>query len=154
MHNKTIILITGLLCVLLAFAGCTGTPNAPVVPQGTVAAVTQTIIATSAGPDLVVSPTDSMIDAYKLDVNVDKDYLGDVIVTFQGGAGLKQVNKIDATLTRGDGLIKTEDVGIRIGDNVILNGTKITDRVMVYATMKDGKRYKIVDTRVPYKPRV
>jgi hypothetical protein len=154
MHIKTIILITGLLCVFLAIAGCTGTQNAPVAPQGTVAAVTQTTSAVSAGPDLVVSPTDSMIEAYKLDVNVDKDYLGDVIVTFQGGSGLKQVNKIEVTLIRADGQMKSENVGIRIGDTVTMSGTKNTDRVMVYATMKDGKKYKIIDTLLPYKPRV
>jgi hypothetical protein len=154
MHIKTIILLTGLLCALLAIAGCTGTQNAPVAPQGTVAAVTQTLSATSAGPDLVVSPTDSMIEAYKLDVNVDKDYLGDVIVTFQGGAGLKQVTKIDATLNRADGQVIMKDVGITLGSTVTLAGTKNTDRVMVYASMRDGKRYKIIDSLLPYKPRV
>ena len=151
MHIKTILLITGLLCVLVALAGCTGTQTSPVVTQGTVPAGTQTAPATSAGPDLAVSPTDSMIEAYKLDVNVDKDYLGDIAVTFQGGSGLKQVNKIDAILNRGDGQVKMADVGIKIGDYVLLNGTKITDRVMVYATMKDGKRYKIFDALLPYK---
>lgn len=95
-----------------------------------------------------------MIEAYKLDVNVDKDYLGNVIVTFQGGSGLKQVTKIDATLNRADGQVKTADVGITLGATATLEGTKNTDRVMVYATMRDGKRYKIIDSLIPFKPRV
>lgn len=153
MYIKTILLITGLLCVLLAIAGCTGTQNAPVVTQVTVPAVTQTASATLAGPDLAVSPTDSIIEAKKVNVNVEKDYLGNVIVTFQGGNGLQQVNKIDVTLNRADGVVKTADVGIGVGDTVTLEGTKNTDRVIVYVTMKDGKRYKIIDSLMAFKPR-
>jgi len=153
MQIKTFILITGLLCVFLAIAGCTGTQNAPVVSQATVPAGTQTVSAASAGPDLVPSPTDSIIEANKVNVNVEKDYLGNVIVTFQGGSGLQQVNKIDAILNRADGQVKTADVGIRLDDTVTLEGTRNTDRVMVYVTMKDGKRYKIVDSLMPYKAR-
>jgi hypothetical protein len=153
MQIKTFILITGLLCVFLAIAGCTGTQNAPVVSQATVPAGTQTVSASSAGPDLVPSPTDSIIEANKVNVNVEKDYLGNVIVTFQGGSGLQQVNKIDAILNRADGQVKTADVGIRLDDTVTLEGTRNTDRVMVYVTMKDGKRYKIVDSLVPFKAR-
>lgn len=153
MYIKTILLITGLLCVLLAIAGCTGTQNAPVVTQVTVPAVTQTASATLAGPDLAVSPTDSIIEAKKVNVNVEKDYLGNVIVTFQGGNGLQQVNKIDVTLNRADGVVKTADVGIVVGDTVTLEGTKNTDRVIVYVTMKDGKRYKIIDSLMAFKPR-
>jgi hypothetical protein len=154
MHIKTILLITGLLCVLLATAGCTGTQNLPVVPQGTVAAVTQTASAVPTTPDLVPSPTDNIIDANKVNINVEKDYLGNIIVTFQGGNGLKQVNKIDVTVIRADGQVKTADVGILVDSQATLEGTKNTDRVVVYVTMKDGKRYKIIDTLMPFKPRV
>jgi hypothetical protein len=152
MQLKTIILITGILAVLLAIAGCTGT--SPVVPQGTVTAVTQAVPATTPTPDLVVSPTDSIIEANSVIINVDKDYLANVIVTFQGGNGLKQVNKIEVTLIRADGLTKTADVGTTIGSAVTLEGTKNADRIMVYVTMKDGKRYKVVDSLIPFKPRV
>lgn len=152
MQIKTIILITSLLCVLLATAGCTGT--SPVAPQGTVTAVTQAVPATSPTPDLVVSPTDSIIEANNVIINVDKDYLANVIVTFQGGNGLKQVNKIEVTLIRTDGLTKTADVGTTIGSVATLEGTKNADRIMVYVTMKDGKKYKVIDSLIPFKPRV
>jgi hypothetical protein len=154
MQIKTIILITSLLCALLAIAGCTGTQTSPVVPQGTVAAVTPAVPATSATPDLAVSPTDSIIDANNVVVNVEKDYLANVIVTFQGGNGLKQVNKIEVTLIRTDGLTKTAEVGTTIGSAATLEGTKNADRIIVYVTMKDGKKYKVVDTLIPFKPRV
>jgi hypothetical protein len=152
MQNQHTFLIIALLCMLLALAGCTGTQNTPVAPQGTVPAGIQTAAA-SAGPDLVVSPTDSIIEANKVNVNVEKDHLANVIVTFQGGSGLQQVNKIDVTLNRADGQVKTADVGIRVDDSATLEGTKNTDRVIVYVTMKDGRRYKIVDTLVSFKAR-
>ena len=101
-----------------------------------------------------MSPTDSIIDAYKLDFNVEKDYLGNVVVEFQGGSGLKQVNKIDVTLNRADGQVINKEVGINMGDSVTLEGTKNTDRIMIYVTMKDGKRYKVVDSLVPFKTRL
>jgi hypothetical protein len=100
-----------------------------------------------------VSPTDSIIDANTVNVNVEKDYLGNVIVTFQGGNGLQQVNRIEVTLIRADGQILTSDVGIRVGDTITLEGTKNTDRVTVYVTLKDGKRYKIIDSLMPFRPR-
>jgi len=142
-----------LLCILLALAGCTGTQNTPVTPVPTTSAVAGPSAVVTAGVDLVPSPTDVVIDANKVNVNVEKDYLGNIIVTFQGGSGLQMVNKIDVTLNRADGQVKTADVGIRVDDTVTLEGTKNTDRVMVYVTMKDGKRYKIIDTLSPYKAR-
>jgi hypothetical protein len=149
MHGKITVSGLILLCILITFAGCTGTQNVPATPQGTLPAVTQAPSA-PAGPDLVPSPTDSIIEANKVNINVEKDYLGNVIVTFQGGSGLQQVNKIDVTLNRADGQVKTAEVGIRMDDTVTLEGTKNTDRILVYVTMKDGKRYKVVDSLVPF----
>ena len=143
-----------LLCILLVLAGCTGTPSSPAAPPATtIPVVAPTAPVTSAGPDLVPSPTDSIIEANKVNVNVEKDYLGNVIVTFQGGSGLQLVNTIDVTLNRSDGQVKTAAVGIRLDDTATLEGTKDTDRVIVYVTMKDGKRYKIIDSLLAYKAR-
>jgi hypothetical protein len=142
-----------LLCILIILAGCTGAQTPPVAPQTTVPAATPTPSPPSAGPDLVPSPTDSVIEANRVNVNVEKDYLGDVIVIFQGGSGLQQVNKIDVTLHRADSEVVSAEVGSRVGDTITMEGTKNTDRVIVYVSMKDGKRYKIIDTLVPYKAR-
>lgn len=152
-HSLT---ITGLvlLCILLALAGCTGSQNPPAVPPGTVTPAAQTgTMAPAAAPDLVPLPTDTMVEANRVNVNVEKDYLAEVTVTFQGGSGLQQVNKIDVTLYRADGEVKTKEVGIRVDDSITLQGTKDTDRIIVRVTMKDGKTYKIIDTILPYRTR-
>jgi hypothetical protein len=142
-----------LLCILLTITGCTGTQNSAVTPVPATSPAAGPSVLVTAGADLVPSPTDSILEANKVNVNVEKDYLGNVIVTFQGGSGLQQVNKIDATLNRADGQVKTADVGISVDDTVTLEGTKNTDRLIVYVSMKDGKRYKIIDTLMPYKAR-
>jgi hypothetical protein len=152
-HSLT---ITGLvlLCILLAFAGCTGSQNPPAAPSGTVPPAAQTgTMAPAAGPDLVPSPTDTMVEANRINVNVEKDYLAEVTVTFQGGSGLQQVNKIDVTLNRADGGITKKEVGIRVDDSITLQGTKDTDRIIVHVTMKDGRTYKIIDSLLPYRTR-
>jgi hypothetical protein len=154
MQNQRTILVLALLCILLILAGCTGSQNAPAAPaapQQTVAANTQSVSTASAGPDLVPSPTDSVIEANKVNFNIEKDHLANVIVTFQGGSGLQQVNKIDVTLNRADGQVKAGEVGILVDDSVTLEGTKNTDRVMVYVSMKDGKRYKLRDELISFK---
>jgi hypothetical protein len=142
-----------LLCLFIALTGCTGTQNPATTPAPATSASAAPSAVITAAADLVPSPTDSIIDANKVNVNVEKDYLGNVIVTFQGGSGLQMVNNVEATLNRADGQVKTADVGNRVDDTATLEGTKNTDRVMVYVTMKDGKRYKIVDSLVPYKAR-
>jgi len=152
MQHKFIISGLVLLCILLALTGCTGTQNTPAAPAPAKSAGAVPSAAPAA-PDLEPSPTDSIIEANKVNVNVEKDHLANIIVTFQGGSGLAQVNKIDVTLNRADGQIKTADVGIRVDDSVTLEGTRNTDRVMVYVTMKNGQRYKIIDTLVSFKAR-
>ncbi len=142
-----------LICMLLAFSGCTGTQNPPVTPVAVTSAGVAPSAAVTAGADLVPSPTDNLLEANKVNVNVEKDYLGNVIVTFQGGSGLQQVNKIDVALNRADGIVKTADVGITLDATATLEGTKNTDRVIVYVTMKDGRRYKIVDSLLPFRAR-
>ncbi|MDD1684484.1 MAG: hypothetical protein LUQ19_01195 [Methanoregula sp.] len=152
MHKSRTVLIVTLLCMILALAGCTGSQSAPAAPQGTAPAAAPSAAAPS-GPDMEPSPTDSIIEANRVNFNVEKDHLGNVILTFQGGSGLAQVNKIDVTLNRADGQVKTANIGISVGDTVTLEGTKDTDRAIVYVTMKDGKRYKLVDSLVPFRTR-
>lgn len=152
MQEKTILSGIVLICILVAITGCTASQKPVETPAATSSAATPAA-AVTAGTDLVTSPTDSILEANKVNINVEKDHLGNVIVTFQGGSGLQQVNKIDVTLNRADGQVKTGTVGINMDDSLTLEGTKNTDRVMVYVSMKDGKRYKLVDTLVPFKAR-
>jgi hypothetical protein len=90
----------------------------------------------------------------------EKDYLGIITVTFQGGLGMNSIKKVDITLTRADGSIETATVGTKKGDEVDLQGTRgtgsergQTDRVEVWVTTNEVQRYKIVDVLREYRSR-
>ncbi|MDP2796903.1 MAG: hypothetical protein Q8N94_05250 [Methanoregula sp.] len=141
-----------LICAALAIAGCTGsqnTPAAPVAGPGT----GSPDMSVSAG-NMVVSPTDAVPDYNMVTADVgEKDYLGNIPVIFQGGMGQIHVKKIDVTLYRSDGLVKTATIGIKKGDLVELEGTKQIDRVVVRVSMDNGQSYTINDVMSPYRTR-
>ena len=139
-----------LICTALAIAGCTGTQNTSAAP----AAGSGTGSSGSSTGNMVVSPTDAVPDYnfVKADVG-EKDYLGNIPVIFQGGMGQIHVKKIDVTLYRSDGQVKTATIGINKGDQVELEGTKQTDRVVVRVSMDNGQSYTINDVMSPYRTR-
>jgi len=153
MQLKAVLSLVLLMIAIIAFAGCTGTqPTAAPATQSSGAAGTAPAAAPSvSGASLVPSPTDSVVAARQVNINIEKDYLGNVIYTFQGGAGLIHVKKIDITLNRADGTTRTGTLGITVDSTATLEGTKNTDRAIVSVTLDDGNTYKMVDTLVPFK---
>lgn len=153
MNSRYVLLFATLLCIVTVIAGCTGTQNAPAAATPSSQPSAAGTPASTSSASLVPTETDSLDAARSVTVNIEKDHLGTIIATFQGGAGLIHVRKIDVTLNRADGQTKTASVGIKAGDSASLEGTKQTDRCIVYVTLDDGKSYKIFDDLIPYKPR-
>jgi hypothetical protein len=155
MQYKITISLIFLICAALAMAGCTGTQPAPAAPAagpGTVSPGAPGNSGTSG--NLVVSPTDAVPEYNMVKVDVsEKDYLGNIPVIFQGGMGQIHVKKIDVTLYRSDGQTKSTTIGIKKGDQVELEGTKQTDRVVVRVSMDNGESYLINDVLSPYRTR-
>jgi hypothetical protein len=90
----------------------------------------------------------------------EKDYLGIITVTFQGGMGMNSIKKVDVTLTRADGSTQTATIGTKKGDQVELQGTRgsgsergPSDRVEVWVTTNQVQTYKIVDVLREYRSR-
>lgn len=156
MQYRVTLFVIFIICAAIAIAGCTGTSNAPVAPAtapaGSESSSTGTQVSTGS---LVVTTTDPVPEYNLVMADVgEKDYLGNIPVIFQGGMGLIHVKKIDVTLYRADGQVKTVTMGIKKGDQVELEGTKQTDRVVVYVSMDNGDRYKINDVLSPYRTRM
>ncbi|PKL70504.1 MAG: hypothetical protein CVV30_03895 [Methanomicrobiales archaeon HGW-Methanomicrobiales-1] len=151
MKNRIILSLVFLICIALAIAGCTGTQTTSAAsPTGT----TTGSSGSSAAGNLAVSPTDAVPDYNMVTVDVgEKDYLGNIPVIFQGGMGQIHVKKIDVTLYRSDGQIKTATIGINKGDQAELEGTKQTDRVVVRVSMDNGQSFTINDVQSPYRTR-
>jgi hypothetical protein len=150
MHLKTAFSLVILLCTVLAIAGCTSAPSLTPATQAPVATAAPSSgspasTVASSGGNLVPSPTDVVVASRTLTLNVEKDYLGNVVVTFQGGNGNGHVKSFDVTVNRADGQVSTGKLGVNIGDVVTLPATKDTDRVIVVANMDDGKAYKVID---------
>ena len=151
MKNRITLSLVFLICIALAIAGCTGTQTTPAAsPTGTATGPS----GSSAAGNLVVSPTDALPDSSVVTIDVgEKDYLGNIPVIFQGGMGQIQVKKIDVTLYRSDGQVRSYTIGTKKGDEADLEGTKQTDRVVVYVSMNSGQRYKTNDALSPYRTR-
>jgi hypothetical protein len=106
-------------------------------------------------------PTDVMPANIAVSVSVgEKDYLGNIPVTFNGGAGQINVNSIQVVLTRVDGSTETQTLGSDTGDTVNLAGTRgsgslegQSDRVQVYVTMNNGVTYEVADVLREYRSR-
>ena len=150
MQYRVTFSIIFLICAALAIAGCTGPQNTSAAP----AAGSGTGSSGSSAGNMVVSPTDAVPEYNFVMANVgEKDYLGNIPVIFQGGMGQIHVKKIDVTLYRSDGQVKSVTMGIKKGDQVELEGTKQTDRVVVRVSMDNGQSYTINDVMSPYRTR-
>ncbi|MGD0081356.1 MAG: hypothetical protein ABSB80_12005 [Methanoregula sp.] len=148
MQDTIALPLTLLLCAAILFAGCTGSPG----PAGTSSPPTGTASGSApAGGSLTTSPTDAMPANIAETLTVqEKVYDGTIPVIFNGGMEQNLIAAINVTLYRADGQIVTRTIGTKKGDEVILQGTKQTDRVVVYMTMMNGVTYKVADVLSPY----
>jgi hypothetical protein len=90
----------------------------------------------------------------------EKDYLGIIPVTFQGGLGMNTIKKVEIKLTRADGSTQEATVGTNKGDSVELQGTRGTgsergsaDRVEVWVTTNQVQIFKVADVLREYRSR-
>jgi hypothetical protein len=152
MQHTTSFVAILLLCAAIGIAGCTGTPNIPVIqPTAAASAATQ---APSAQNNLVVSPTDVVPVTNQVSVIVqEKEYSAKIPVVFDGGKGQFLVKSVEVTLYRADGQVIKKPLGIKKGDLVEMEGTKQTDRVVVYVSEMNGETYKVTDVLSEYRTR-
>jgi len=149
------------LCVAIAMAGCTGSQTSPAAstPGSGIPATT----AGSGAPvgTLTTVPTDVLPGFNMVTVDVgEKDYLGIIPVTFQGGSGMNSIKKVEIKLTRADDSTQTATVGTKKGEEVELQGTRgagsergQVDRIEVWVTTNQAQTYRIVDVLREYRSR-
>lgn len=155
MQYKLSFLVILLICAAIGIAGCTGTTSTPATQPATAgtAAATQAS-PTSAQNNLVVSPTDVVPDNNAVTVFVqEKDYLGQIPVVMGGGKGQILVKSARIVLYTSDGQTIQANLGINKDATTTLQGTKQTDRVVVYVSEVNGQEYKVVDVLSEYRTR-
>ena len=158
MKASTILVLIVLVCCAVTIAGCTssqttspGSPSGSATTSGT----------SSPATTLTTNPTDVMPANIAVTVTVgEKDYLGNIPVTFNGGPGQINVNTIQVVLTRMDGSTETQSLGSAMGDIVNMAGTRgsgslsgQSDRVQVFVTMNNGITYNVADVLREYRSR-
>jgi hypothetical protein len=152
-HTITVLAIL-LVCAAIGIAGCTGTTSTPAQPAATAAAPAATQAAAPATNNLVTSPTDVVPDNNAVSVIVqEKVYDATIPVVFDGGKGQYLVKSARVVLYRSDGQVINQNLGIKKGDLVSLQGTKQTDRVVAYVTEVNGQEYKVADVLSEYRTR-
>jgi hypothetical protein len=153
MQQKITFLFILFVCAAIGIAGCTGTTSTPAQPAAAAPAGTQAAAAPATN-NLVVSPTDVIPDNNQVSVIVqEKEYDATISVVFDGGKGQYLVKSAQVTLYRSDGQVITENLGIKKGDLVKLQGTKQTDRIVAYVSEVNGQTYKVADAMSPYRTR-
>jgi len=155
MQQKFSFLAILLICLAIGLAGCTGTTSTPATQPSSAgtAAATQGSSA-PAQNNLVVSPTDVVPDNNAVTVYVqEKVYDGTIPVVMGGGKGQILVKSARIVLYRSDGQVVNQLLGINKDDTTRLQGTKQTDRVVVYVSEVNGQEYKVVDVLSEYRTR-
>ena len=146
------IALCALACIALAaaLAGCTQTT--PVATPAPTQAATPTAEATViATPTATPVPYDIVPATQGVTFTVEKDRVyNKITLTFTGGPGQILVQKVWMTVTKADGTTDTGTMNfstgshIAQGDNLVMEGSRGTDRAEVFATL-NGKDYKVKD---------
>ena len=100
---------------------------------------------------LVPLPTQAMPPSQKIYFQVQKNpATARISVIFTGSAGEGSINNANIKVTHPDGSVATGIIMPLKGVNeIILEGSKETDRVEIIAQMSDGGTYRVYDTLVP-----
>jgi len=144
---------------MLAGSGGTGPDNPAVsiitpLPDTTITRTispTLTVTPTTTSRALIPQPTQTIPSGQKLYFQVQKSPITTrIMVTFAGSAGHNSIKSADVTITHPDGSVSTGILQPLKGiSEIILDGSKGTDRVEIIALMSDGESYRVYDALVP-----
>jgi len=154
MQFRSLCALVFLVCIAVILAGCTGIPGSSgTTGPGTAAPSDGSGASAQAQNNLIPSPTDALPSQNMVTITIqEKDhYTAKIPVFFDGGMGQIHVKKIEATVYRADGHVQTATIGTNKGDFTELDGTKQTDRVVVYVSFDNGDRIKTNDELAQYR---
>ena len=153
MKSTPILLAMAVLVVCALSAGCTSPTQVEIKPAETTAVVTTQPPATSTATVTVVSTplaVETLPAEQAVDIVVDKQRPDATIhLVYNGGMGEIFVQNVMMRVTGSDGQVNERYLNDgtrkpRRGDELVMDGTRGTDRVAVFLTSA-GKTYKIYD---------
>lgn len=142
MQNFVLILITVAAAFLLT-SGCTSViPDTPVIPNNSSSVATP-------GPTMTLPPGQSVV----IQVNEKDTSYATISVVFSGGEAQVTTKDILVRVTRPDGEVLIGHLRPVKGDDLVLQGSRDTDRIEVFVTLNSGVTYKVIDRLLPYRTR-
>jgi len=148
-------MLTG--CIIISGCTTSKTPRevtnpspTPTSPPVTLLPVETTLNTQTPAPEQTLSIFDNPVqippDGLDVSISVRKDPVSDMItVTFNGGKGQQMLKSTDIRFESSNGTFTTIPLGINRGDEVVIQGTKGSDRIQAVAYYKDGSSYHILD---------
>lgn len=151
MKHVFILIPAFMLMLLLACSGCTSTrqapPANPVPTTETPSPTTALPLATATPQPLRTLPAEQQVD---LQLTKDRTY-SEIHLLYNGGKGEMFTQKIAMRVTRSDGQVieqvMSDGKKPKRGDEIIVQGTRGSDRCEVYVTSA-GTTYKVIDQPV------
>ena len=124
------------------------------IPKPTIVGTTTPTLTPAPRPTssaLVPQPTQTIPTDQKLYFRVQKSPItAKILVTFAGSAGHGSIKSADIKVTHPDGSVATGIIlPLKGVTEIILDGSKETDRVEIIALMSDGETYRVYDELVP-----
>lgn len=115
--------------------------------------VAMTTVPPTPANSLVPEPTQIMPRNQEVFFNVEKDQVNaKITILFQSGPGINLISSADIKVTHPDGSVVTGTLKPSSGNvELVLAGSKETDRVEVIARMYNGQSYRVKDELLPYK---
>jgi len=151
MNTKYSVIVLLLIAGLVMVAGCTDSPS-PGTPIPTpIPTSPPSTEASPSAPNLVPNPTDVVPSTLSVTVAASKDPItGDIVVTFNGGKGMDQVNILKTTVIASNGKVTEKPLKAEINFEATFTvaageATTGTDRVMAKVWYNDGSSYIIYD---------
>ncbi len=155
MKCATALLAAALLVLCAIVAGCTSPTATEIKPVGTTTVPTAPPTLSTAVVTVVGTPdaTETLPSEQYVDLSLYKQRPDSTIhLTYNGGKGAVYVQNVmmKVTLSNGEVIEKYLNDGSRkprIGDELVVDGTRGTDHVQVFVTTA-GKTYKVIDESV------
>jgi len=140
---KMILSLIGVCIVIFLVAGC----MSPAPPSGSTTGPTMP-------PYLKPQPTSVVPPSYSVSIQIQKNTIPTnpwISVVYEGQTGIVLPSVVEAKVIRSDGIIEQESArNPPKGTQLLFNGTKTTDRVIVNVTYIDGSAYTVRDELVPF----
>jgi hypothetical protein len=169
-HYRGIIVFLAIILAVVWFIGLpmltgSGAAGGPVTPTAEVTSMpgtamvttivpvlTDTVVPATVSAALAPRPTDMVPGGQEVSFLVKKDPVtAKITVTLAGGPGVDSISSSEVKVTHPDGAVASGVIlPFKGATEIILEGSKETDRVEIIAKMADSRMYRVYDDLVPF----